>query len=44
MRSDELMAAWDLSWADLSYVADGLRAELGPAAIIYENDAFHAGE
>jgi hypothetical protein len=40
---DELMAAWDLSWSDLSYVADGLRAELGPAALLYENDAFHQG-
>jgi len=40
---DELMGAWDLSWADLSAVADGLRHTLGPAALLYENDAFHQG-
>ena len=40
---DELMAAWDLSWSDLSYVADGLRQVLGPRALLYENDAFHEG-
>ena len=35
---DELMAAFDLSWSDLSYVANGLREQLGPAAILYENE------
>ena len=40
---DELMGAWDLSWADLGYIADGLRHTLGPTALLYENDAFHQG-
>eukprot|EP01046_Picozoa_sp_COSAG06_P108412 COSAG06_NODE_54824_length_292_cov_1.611399_1_plen_54_part_10 len=31
------------SWDDLSFVADGLRSVLGPAALLYENDAFHQG-